>query len=247
MQFFKRRHPFKMNCDFKADGLGVKGKNLGFLLDPKFIKAWLTVENGAQVGWPEGVPDVRWRVHTAIWAASNGLRLDGDFVECGVHSGILTHAICDYFDFRDKARTFWLFDTWNGVPMENLTPAEATLAAEHNATIYHHNELFENVRESFDRHHKADNINFVQGILPESLSAVNLSKIAYLSIDLNNAAAEKGCIEILWPKLSSGAFVVIDDYAFKGSEDQQKMWDAFAGGHGRMVLTLPTGQGLLIK
>ena len=87
----------------------------------------------------------------------------------------------------------------------------------------------------------------VASLLPDTLDAVAGRKIAYLSVDLNNAPAESGVIERLWPQLSSGAIVVIDDYAFSGHDAQYSMWNAFAAKRGLMVATLPTGQGLLIK
>ena len=66
-------------------------------------------------------------------------------------------------------------------------------------------------------------------------------------MDLNNASAEKATIEVLWPKLVQGAIIVLDDYAFIRRVRQYDMWNEFAKSVGRSVLTLPTGQGLLIK
>jgi hypothetical protein len=43
-----------------------------------------------------------------------------------------------------------------------------------------------------------------------------------------------------------GATIVLDDYAFFGSEDQNAMWDEFARKNGQSILTLPTGQGVIV-
>jgi len=91
------------------------------------------------------------------------------------------------------------------------------------------------------------NARLVRGILPESLANTQIERIAYLSMDLNNAVAEIATVECLWPKLSPGAIVVLDDYAFSGYEAQYRAWNDFAQSKGQMVLTVPTGQGLLIK
>jgi hypothetical protein len=40
---------------------------------------------------------------------------------------------------------------------------------------------------------------------------------------------------------------VIDDYAFMGHVLQYEMWNKFAESKHRMILTVPTGQGLLQK
>ena len=44
-----------------------------------------------------------------------------------------------------------------------------------------------------------------------------------------------------------GAPVVFDDYAWRGHEEQKAGIDVFARAQGTEVLTLPTGQGLLLK
>jgi len=54
-------------------------------------------------------------------------------------------------------------------------------------------------------------------------------------------------IELLWSKLSPGAIVILDDYAFTGFESQYRAWNDFAGSQNLMILTVPTGQGILIK
>jgi hypothetical protein len=41
--------------------------------------------------------------------------------------------------------------------------------------------------------------------------------------------------------------VVLDDYAFRGYERQKAAMDEFARQVGIEILTLPTGQGLIIK
>jgi hypothetical protein len=54
-------------------------------------------------------------------------------------------------------------------------------------------------------------------------------------------------IEVLWSKLTPGAIIVLDDYAFTGYETPHRAWDDFAKSCNLMILTVPTGQGLLIN
>src|SRR5476649_1558769 len=103
----------KMCCDYMADYLGTRHKSLKFLESPPFKNAWGIASQIGEIGWKEGVPDIRWRTHIAIWAAQNALRIEGDFVECGVHTGLLSLSICEYLKFGSLTdRKFWLFDTW---------------------------------------------------------------------------------------------------------------------------------------
>ena len=92
------------------------------------------------------------------------------------------------------------------------------------------------------------NVQVVQGKVPESLTPVKLEKISYISIDMNNATAEIAAINFLWEKLVVGGIIILDDYAY-GEEfrAQKNAWDKFAITNVFAILTLPTGQGLIIK
>lgn len=241
--FRKKKHPFKLNCDFKADGLGVKGKSLSFLYEDKFERAWNFAEKAGEIGWAKGVPDIRWRAHVAIWAAKRGMSLEGDFVECGVHTGLLSLSVCKYHDFERANKNFWLFDTWAGIPLAGLSGNELAQAKKHNEEIYKE-DIFNSVKYSFSPY---NNVCLIRGLLPDTLHKSNIEKVAYLSIDLNNALAEQMCIQALWDKIVFGAVIVIDDYGFLGHEGQKEMWDAFAAEKNQMIMMVPTGRGLIIK
>jgi predicted O-methyltransferase YrrM len=76
---------------------------------------------------------------------------------------------------------------------------------------------------------------------------VEIKEVAYLSIDMNIAYPERAAIEHFWPRIVPGGVVVLDDYAFAGYDEQRRSMDEFARHAGVPILTLPTGQGLLIK
>ena len=238
-----KKHTGKMRCDYQADLLGVRHHSLEFMHTEKFEKAWHVASEAAKKGWNDNVPDIRWRVHVAIWAAQNGLNLEGDFVECGVHTGILSLAICDYLDFSKVDKKFWLFDTWAGIPLDGLSAADIEYAKNKNNQIYT-SDIFAEVQDTFKNY---NNCKLVRGLLPGTIDEAKIDKIAYLSVDLNNTRAEKESIEVLWPRMSKGAMIVLDDYGWTACKDQRDMWNAFAESVGQMVVTLPTGQGLLIK
>lgn len=227
--------------EYIGDGFGVKGRSLDFLKDPKFIAAWEFTCKGNDVSWPGGTPDVRWRAHIACWAAAHGLNLEGDFVECGVNTGLFSMTLCHYLDFDKIDKNLYLFDTYAGIPLQGLSGAELAHVQGMNSYYF---DCFAIATENFKPY---PNARLVKGMLPQSLADAPLGKIAYLSMDLNNSVAEKDVIEVLWPRLTPSAIVLIDDYAFVGHEQQKAMWDAFAHSQNRMVATLPTGQGLLIR
>ena len=242
---FRRKHGLEsktLRCDYRASGLGVRNKELGFLEEPNFKNAWARALEGAEYGWSGLVPDIRWRAHIAVWAARRGLQLEGDFVECGVYTGLLSLTVCHALGFADIKRKFYLFDTYDGVPIDRLPAGERELAETMNKNMY--KDVYAEVQKHFS---PFPNAVLVRGVLPETLESVPLKKIAYMSIDLNNATAEQPCIERLWPLISPGALIVFDDYAHKGHRPQYDMWNDFAAKMGTTVVTLPTGQGLIIR
>jgi len=241
-----KKLPYKLGCDFRSDGFGTKGKSLKFMNDPAFIDAWNASAETGFKATGNNIPDIRWRAHIALWAAQSCLKLEGDFVECGVFTGIFSMAICHYFNFANVDKKFWLFDSWEGIPVEqlNLSAEAQTLAKQHNEANYRRYDIFTSISESFSKY---PNCKLVKGMLPETLEQAELNKIAFLSIDLNNAPSEKECIEKLWSKITTGGIVLIDDYGWVDHKDQQDMWDEFAASKGLFIVTLPTGQGILTK
>lgn len=226
---------------YNQDGLATR-HNADFMRAPRFQEAYA-------VGMENGSPDTRieWRVHVALWAATQAIQLPGDFVECGVHTGILSGAVMTWLDFaRHGQRRFYLFDTWQGIPVEQMSEEEKRAGVpDMNRKYQEGDAIHAAVVKKFARW---PNAVVVRGRVPDSLSAIPGSgRVAYASIDMNVAAAEMAAVEFLWPRLVPGALVVLDDYGWAPHVNQKHAWDAFAQQHGVMILALPTGQGLLMK
>ncbi len=237
------RPPVLLEYSFSASGLRVFGKTVDFIQDPAFQRAY-------QRGWTRlgksaaHRDDASWIVHVAIWAASQAARLDGDFVECGVNTGLLSLGICDWLDFNRVDKDFWLFDTYEGIPDSQMSDAERRgIGGWHNQHSYE--ECYEEVAASFAEWPRC---RLVRGMVPDTLAQFPADRrVAYLSIDMNIVAPEIAAIEFFWDKLVPGAMVLLDDYAWATHRAQRRAFDAFAREHDRLILTLPTGQGLLIR
>lgn len=241
--FPKRDRGFK--GDYRGDNFSTRRKNLGFMSEARFSEAYdwsaHTSYNGKAPPW--AAADLRWRAHICLWAATQAMKIEGDFMECGVDTAITSGTIIKAMNFANVPRKFFLFDTFSGIPdLPTLNATEKTMREQLNSQYYF--DSYDFVRAKMANY---PNVEIVRGILPETLGAIEGRKIAYLSIDLNNAASERAVMDRVWHQLSPGAIVVIDDYAFADHDAQYAMWNAFAAEAGLMVATLPTGQGLLIK
>jgi hypothetical protein len=217
---------------FSEDGLRTIHR-ADFTRDRQFQSAWHAAER-RQPG-----THMRWRMHVTQWAAWQALQLPGDFVECGVNRGYLAASIVDYVDFvSQKERKFYLFDTFQGLVPELVSVRDKA------AHLNEYQDVYDDVVKAFGA---CPNVIPVRGAVPESLSSVDIDRVAYLSIDMNCAEPERDAMEYFWPRLSSGALIVLDDYGFAGHEYQKELADQFADQRDLQVLALPTGQGLLIK
>ncbi|HEX5227003.1 MAG TPA: TylF/MycF/NovP-related O-methyltransferase [Bryobacteraceae bacterium] len=193
-------------------------------------------------------PDLEWRLHVALWAASAALRVPGDFVECGVNKGFISSAILQRLDWSRIPRHFYLIDTFSGPILSQFSEGEVgrgrRRVAEDAIARGAYETDVERVRANFS---EWPNALVVQGGIPEILPAVQVSRVAFLHLDMNCALPERAALEHFWPKLSPGGFVLLDDYAYREFEAQMESMDELAGVLGFEILSLPTGQGLIIK
>lgn len=227
---------------YSADGLCVWGKNPSFLKDEQFQKAYqVAVNSGHQFANQDNF-HIEWRVHVVLWAARQALKLEGDFVECGVNTGIFALAIANYCNFASVDKKFFLFDTYCGTPEEQMSESEREKCVKDNQLYYP--DCYELAKNNFAPY---PNLLPIRGRVPEVLPSQDIGKVAYLSIDMNVAAAESAALEYFWDKLVPGAPVVLDDYAWKSCELQHESHNEFARSRNVPILTLPTGQGLIIK
>jgi O-methyltransferase len=235
------------NPSYLADWLAVWYKNVDFLKDPRFVAAYRHgMASGHHIGRQLGSDDdihIEWRVHVLLWAASCAAKLEGDFVECGVNTGIFSLAVCEYLDFNRTGKSFYLFDTFCGIPPEQVAEEERKLGRmAENQEMY--SECFDIARRNFAPY---PNAHLVRGKVPDTLRSVAIRKVCYLSIDMNIVAPEIAAIEFFWDRLSPGAPVILDDYGWSNYRLQKEAMDRFAESKGVAILNLPTGQGLLLK
>ncbi|MCK7613592.1 TylF/MycF/NovP-related O-methyltransferase [Roseibium sediminicola] len=222
--------------EYTGDNIAVRKKNLSFMEEETFSSAWEKAVEGNRPAWGGRNKDVRWRAHTAVWAAKHGLTLEGDFVECGVFLGVLSLTICHSLKFDQIPRNFYLFDTFDGIPDDG-----GDLIKKQNEAYF---DCFEIAEKNFL---PFPNVKLIKGALPGTLPQAPIEKIAYLSVDLNHARYEYEVIMELWDRLARSAIILIDDYAFQNHEEQYEMWNEFAASKGCSILTMPTGSGVLLK
>jgi len=219
---------------YNQDGLTTR-HNCDFIRDPHFAAAY---KQGKATGsW--GDTDIYWRAYIACWAADKAKGIAGDFVECGVNRGGLSRAIIDYINFKDLNKHFYLLDTYNGLVDKYITKEE------HASGLWRggYTECYDSVVKTFS---EFKNVIIIRGAVPDTLTQVPSKQVAYLSIDMNCVIPELAAIEFFWDRMTSGGVILLDDYGWGGHQLQKRAFDAFARKKDIKILTLPTGQGLIV-
>lgn len=216
------------NGTYFSDQLFTFHRNLSFLEDQVFVDAF---NRNMKTPQERGVI---WRNAVVLWGFRNGLRLEGDFVECACYRGSTARVMCEATDFGSLTdRRYYLYDLF-----------EHDSSMKHHAMPAHSKSLYESVRARF-----ADmpNVIVTQGKVPKVLDKVAPEKIAFMHLDLNNAGAELGALKILFERMVPGAIMVLDDYGWLAYREQKLAEDPWLLERGYRVLELPTGQGLVIR
>ncbi|WP_245975573.1 TylF/MycF family methyltransferase [Amycolatopsis palatopharyngis] len=141
-------------------------------------------------------------------------RVPGDFIETGVWRGgtcIFARGLLKAYGIKD--RKVWLADSFEGIPKvdESSHPLDLEL------NLHEFNEVLgvseETVRENFRRYDLLDEqVEFLPGWFCDTLPAAPVRQLAVLRLDGDLYESTMDALVHLYPKLSVGGFVIIDDY-----------------------------------
>lgn len=214
--------------------------NADFRNDPRFIEAY-ALARAIDGGQLLGKNDIPWRMHVLYWAGNHAKTLEGDFIDCGVNTGFCARSLMHYIGFEKTSKTYYLLDTFAG--LDPRYSSEKELRANKLLNYETQKDNFEKAKETF----KGFKVRIIRGSVPDTLPQADAEKICFLHLDMNAAVPEVAALDYFWGKISKGGIVLFDDYAYEGCGPQKVAHDTWAKVHGVEILSLPTGQGLLIK
>ncbi|PWT72737.1 MAG: methyltransferase [Bacteroidetes bacterium] len=221
---------------YTTDSL-VTSNNCDFIKDPRFAKAYAAAFSTK----PWDGFTLQWRTYIVCWFADMVKKLDGDFVECGVNTGAYSRAVIDYIDFPSTNKTFYLLDTFDGLDASLVSEEEKKAGID----VYfgEYKNMYERALKTFT----GFNTRIIKGTVPDTLPQCDAKTICYLSIDMNCVEPEIKAAEYFWDKIVKGGVIVLDDYGFPMHIHQKLAFDDFAKRKNQSILSLPTGQGVIIK
>ncbi|MCC6226246.1 MAG: class I SAM-dependent methyltransferase [Microthrixaceae bacterium] len=154
----------------------------------------------------------------------------GDFIETGVWRGgvtILMRAVLAAYGIGD--RRVWVADSFEGLPVPDPAyPADEGLD-------WSHVELLkvdaDTVRANFERYGLWDEqVCLLEGWFADTLDDAPIDRLAVLRLDGDLFGSTMDALEALYPKMSPGGFVIVDDYG--GWESCRAAVDDYRSAHG---------------
>jgi hypothetical protein len=159
----------------------------------------------------------------------------GDTAECGVYEGASSYFICRY---ANGTRTHHMFDSFEGLPAPQQADGRFWAAGD-----------FASPEEKARRNlAEFPRLKFYKGWIPAIFADVPAGiSFAFVHVDVDLYEPTKDVLEFFYPRLSSGAVVVCDDYGFGFCPGATQACDEFLADKPENIVHAPTGQGFFIK
>jgi len=148
--------------------------------------------------------------------------IEGDVVECGVwRGGSSMLAALTLDSLGDRERSLWLYDTFAGMPPPS--EVDRSIDGERAAALLERpgtagegtraaaglDEVKANLAATG---YPNDRLQFVEGMVEDTIPAVAPERISVLRLDTDWYESTRHELEHLWPRLSPGGVLIVDDY-----------------------------------
>jgi hypothetical protein len=141
--------------------------------------------------------------------------IPGDVIETGIWRGGAVIFMCSVLKaYNVTDRTVWAADSFEGIPVADKQkyPADkGNLSHVRKVTAVSRDE----VKENFQRYGLLDErIRFLPGWFKDTLPEAPIEKLALIRLDGDLYQSTMEALQNLYPKLSKGGYVIVDDYSW---------------------------------
>jgi O-methyltransferase len=155
--------------------------------------------------------------------------IPGDLIEAGVWRGgaaIFMRAVLKSRGVSD--RDVWVADSFEGLPAPDARyPADQ---GDIHSTLKTLAVSIEDVRRNFENYGLLDDrVRFLKGWFVDTLPKAPIQRLAVMRLDGDMYGSTMDSLDALYPKLSVGGFVIIDDYNLPGA---RQATDDYRARHG---------------
>ena len=162
-------------------------------------------------------------------------QLEGDFFECGVHTGGSAKFIAQVM--AGAGKKLHLFDTFCGMPQTDPSK-DWHLTGDFADTS------LKQVR-SFVGYE--DEVVFHAGFMPDTFAGLEDSKIAFAHIDVDIYRSMRDCCEFVYPRMVPGGVMVLDDYGQPTCDGARLAVDEYFAGKRSIPISIRYVQAIVFK
>lgn len=177
------------------------------------------------------------RCYVLFTLMRQAVHVEGDIWECGVYKGGTAAMMAAALQDLAPSKSLYLFDTFEGMPD---TDAGKDL---HQKGDFGDTSL--RAVRSFVGHEST--VVYRKGTIPDSFLGLESCQVAMAHIDVDIYRSVLDCLHFIWPRVSLGGFVVLDDYGFPTCPGARAAVDDFFQTQKCVPLCLPTGQAVVFK
>ncbi|WP_068471502.1 TylF/MycF family methyltransferase [Parachlamydia sp. C2] len=138
-------------------------------------------------------------------------QVPGDFIETGVWRGGATIFMRGFLKaYKNKTRKVWVADSFEGLPPPNANyPADSIDFSQIDFLKISEQE----VQNNFKKYELLDEqVIFLKGFFADTLPQAPIEQIALLRLDGDMYQSTMDALVNLYPKVSIGGYIIIDDY-----------------------------------
>lgn len=173
-------------------------------------------------------------LHTLL---NQALAIEGDVWECGVYRGGTAALFANTIAESGAAKKLYLFDTFTGMP-----------ATDETRDLHKKGDFSDTSAETVLAYINSPNVAVLRkGYIPDTFSGLESHRIAFAHIDLDIYKSVNDSLNFIWPRLSIGGFIVIDDYGFPSCPGARQAVDEFFAKTYVRPLCLGTAQAIVFK
>lgn len=204
----------------------VSGSSLENVYSDDFEKAYL--RGFKNEPFYEKEP-LRYRVFINAIIASQANKLVGSFCTVGVSWGIVPRTVFEFLNLRGSSKSYYLVDKW-----------DKSLASDGGTSQGNYCGDFEFIENEFSE----SNFKIIREFAPKGCEKIS-DQISYLHLNTGDRISEVETLKLLWKKITTPGFIVIDNYSF--SNDSERSFDLFLKEKNNSILPLGNGQGIIFK
>lgn len=173
-------------------------------------------------------------LHTML---KQSLHIPGHVWECGVYRGGTAAMFARMLAEAASDKRLFLFDTFDGMP-----------ATDPDKDRHRQGDFADTSLEAVRAYvGQPERCVFRPGWIPATFQGLEAECIAFAHIDVDIHQSVLDCLGFIWPRLSVGGFVVLDDYGFFTCPGARAATDEFFARRAAVPLCLASGQAVVFK